>query len=37
MVLVNIEFLQKQMSKALEDIEELKDSQRIIINNNGTH
>jgi hypothetical protein len=34
---VNIEFLQKQMSKALEDIEELKDSQRIIINNNGTH
>lgn len=34
---VNIEFLQRQMAKALEDIEELKDSQRIIINNNGTH
>lgn len=34
---VNIEFLQRQMEKALEDIEELKDSQRIIINNNGTH
>lgn len=34
---VNIEFLQKQMTKALEDIEELKDSQRIIINKNGTH
>ncbi len=27
---VNIEFLQRQMAKALEDIEELKDSQRII-------
>lgn len=33
---VNIEFLQRQMDKALEDIEELKDSQRIIINKNGT-
>ena len=34
---VNIEFLQRQMQKALEDIEELKDSQRTIISKNGTH
>jgi len=34
---VNIEFLQRQMEKALEDIEELKDSQRTIISKNGTH
>lgn len=34
---VNIEFLQRQMDKALEDIEELKDSQRVIINKNGTN
>lgn len=29
---VNIEFLQRQVSKAIEDIEKLKDSQRIIKN-----
>ena len=35
---VNIEFLQKQMDKVLEDIEELKDSNREIhYKNGGTH
>ena len=29
---VNIEFLQRQVSKAIEDIEKLKDSQRILKN-----
>ena len=32
---VNIEFLQKQMDKVLEDIEELKDSNREIHYKNG--
>ena len=32
---VNIEFLTKQMNKALQDIEELKDSNREIHYNNG--
>ena len=36
---VNIEFLQKQMEKALIDIEKLKDSNREIkyTNGNGNH
>ena len=32
---VNIEFLQKQMEKALADIEKLKDKQREFANGNG--
>lgn len=32
---VNIEFLQKQMEKALKDIEKLKDKQREFANGNG--
>ena len=32
---VNIDFLTKQMEKALEDIEELKDANRDIIYKNG--
>ena len=35
---VNIEFLQKQVEKMLEDIEKLKDSNREIVYKNGnTH
>ena len=35
---VNIEFLQKQVEKMLEDIEELKDKNReIVYKNGGTH
>ena len=34
---VNIEFLTKQMEKALQDIEELKDSNREIHYKNGAH
>ena len=34
---VNIEFLQKQMDKVLEDIEELKDSNREIHYKNGSY
>ena len=34
---VNIEFLSKQMTKALEDIEKLKDKQRTFANGNGAH
>jgi len=33
---VNIEFLRKQMDKVLEDIEELKDSNREIHYKNGS-
>ena len=33
---VNIEFIRKQLDKALEDIEELKDKNREIIYKNGT-
>ena len=32
---VNIEFLQKQMNKVLDDIEKLKDRQRTFANGNG--
>ena len=32
---VNIEFLQKQVEKMLEDIEKLKDSDREIVYKNG--
>jgi len=32
---VNIEFLMKQMEKALQDIERLKDKQREFANGNG--
>jgi len=34
---VNIEFLTKQLEKALEDIEKLKDKQRDFSNGNRTH
>ena len=34
---VNIEFVTKQLEKALEDIEELKDSNREMKYTNGTH
>ena len=36
---INIEFLQKQVEKMLEDIEKLKDADREIVykNGNGTH
>jgi len=34
---VNIEFLMKQMEKALQDIERLKDKQREFANGNGNH
>ena len=34
---VNIEFLQKQMDKVLEDIEELKDANREIHYKNGSY
>ena len=33
---VNIEFLQKQVEKMLEDIEKLKDSNREIVYKNGS-
>ena len=34
---VNIEFLQKQVEKLLDDVEKLKDKQRDFANGNGTH
>ena len=34
---VNIEFLQKQVEKLLEDVEKLKDANREIKYTNGTH
>jgi len=34
---VNIEFIMKQMDKALKDIEKLKDRQREFANGNGNH
>ena len=34
---VNIEFLAKQMEKALESIEKLKDADREIVYKNGDH
>ena len=34
---VNIQFLSKQMNKALLDIEKLKDKQRSFANGNGSH
>ena len=34
---INIEFLQKQMEKVLEDIEELKDKNREMHYQNGNH
>jgi len=34
---VNIEFIMKQMDKALRDIEKLKDKQREFANGNGNH
>jgi hypothetical protein len=34
---VNIEFLMKQMDKALKDIEKLKDKQREFANGNGNY
>jgi chaperonin cofactor prefoldin len=34
---VNIEFLMKQLDKALKDIEKLKDKQREFANGNGNY
>ena len=34
---VNIEFLQKQVEKLLDDVEKLKDKQRDFTNGNGAH
>ena len=34
---VNIEFITKQLEKALKDIEKLKDKQREFANGNGNH